>query len=136
MVEPEERLGLGLAHLVVGLMQGKPRDQLQLFAGRRVAARQFPVEKRAEFGESPDDFRKWNIQPRQALSLILHLLHELVERAQAAGAGGRDCEERADLHGVIGTVAQEGAELPVQTVGKRPDRTQQQAQVSARAWGE
>ena len=78
MINPEERLRLGFANLVVRLMQGKPGDKLQLFPRGRVAAREFPVEHRIEFAESSHHFQERKIQPGQPPSLIRHLLDELV----------------------------------------------------------
>ena len=136
MVQPEEYLGLGLAHLVIGLIQRQPRDQYQLLPCRRETARERPIQQRVEFAENLADLARRQIQPGQTPALIRHLLQELVERAQAAGGRRRDPEQRANLRGIVGTLPQQGAELPVQPVGERPDGGQQQAQVAARAGSE
>ena len=132
MVEAEERLGFGLAHLEVSLIQGQACDQLQLLAGRGKGAFQRRIEHGAEFDEDLADLREGKIEAGQAASLIFHLLEELVEGAQAAGGGRRDAEERANLQGIVRTLAQDGAKLPVEAIGEGPDGVQQQAQVAAR----
>ena len=75
------------------------------------------IERGAEFAEDLADLREGEIQAGQAASLIFHLLQELVERAQAAGGGRRDGEERANLQGIVRTLAQDGAKLPVEAIG-------------------
>ncbi|HEY4972578.1 MAG TPA: hypothetical protein VII41_03155, partial [Steroidobacteraceae bacterium] len=55
MVEPEERLGLGFAHLVVGPIQYQAGDQLQLLPRRRERAAQRRIEQTAEFAEKLAD---------------------------------------------------------------------------------
>src|SRR5260370_13937828 len=131
MVEPEKRLGLGFAHLEVSLIQGQPRDQLQLVPGWRKGGFQGQVERGTEFGEDLADRRERKVQAGQAASLIFHLLEKLVERTQAAGSGRRDSEERANLQGIVRTLAQDGAKLPVEAIGEGPYGAQQQAQVAA-----
>ena len=96
----------------------------QLLPWRRETARERPIEQRVEFAENLADLAGRQIQPGQAAALIRHLLQELVERAQAAGGRRRDPEERANLHGIVRTLPQQGAELPVQPVGERPDGAQ------------
>jgi hypothetical protein len=127
MVEAEKRLGFGLPHLEVSLIQGEARDQLRLFAGRCKGTSQGQIERCAELSEDLADLGEGKIQAGQAAPLIFHLLQELVERTQAAGGGRRDAEERADLQGIVGTLAQDGAKLPVEAIGEGPDGAQQQA---------
>ena len=48
-------------------------------------------------------------------------------------AAGVIAEEGANLQRIVRTLAQHGAELPVEAIGEGPDGAQQQAQVAARA---
>ena len=121
VVQSEEYLGLGFAHLVIGLIQRQPRDQYQLLPWRRETARQRPIEQRVEFAENLANLAGRQIQPGQTAALIGHLLQELVERAQAAGGGRRDPEQGANLRRIVRTLPQQGAELPVQPIGEGPD---------------
>ena len=121
VVQSEEYLGLGLAHLIIGLIQRQARDQYQLLPWRRETARERPIEQRVEFAQNLADLARRQVQPGQAAALIRHLLQELVERAQAAGGSRRDPKEGANLRGIVRTLPQQGAELPVQPIGERPD---------------
>src|ERR1039457_139609 len=117
VVEPKKRLGLSFAYLVIRLIQRQSRDQLQLLPRRREAAGEGMIEQRAEFAENLADLTQREVQPGQAAAMVFHLLTELLERAQPAGGGRRDAAECANLQGIVRTLAQKTAELPVETVG-------------------
>ena len=131
VVEAEERLGLRLADLVVGLMERQRGCQIELFPCGSEPAGEFGGHQIAEFGERVTDLARRQIEFGQAAAIVFHLLQELGERTHPGSGGRSDGQQSPDLRRIVRTDAEQLAPLPVQAGGKRCDGAQHLADMAA-----
>ena len=131
MVEAEERLGLGLADLVEGLMERQRGCQIELFPGGSEPAREFGGHQIAEFGERVTDLARRQIEFGQAAAIVFHVLQEPMERTHTGSGGRGDGQQGPDLRRIVGTLAEQLAELPIQAVGEGSDGAEHLVEVAA-----
>ena len=138
MVQPEERLGLGFAYLVVGLIQHQPRDQLQLLPGGAKLPAERPVQQRAEFAENLADLAREADSAGPGggpdMSTCSRNWSSVRKRLAAAGV---IAEQRANLRGIVRAMRAAAARncRSSRSASGRTER-QQQAQMAARAGSE
>src|SRR5689334_13431777 len=118
--EAVERLGFGLAHLVVRVVQSQDDAELQLGASPseilvfiRIRKHEDRVEDAVIFAERAHDAGRRHIELCQAASAVLDQLEEVVGgtalREDTSRSAGCNIAQRFDLPGVKPALAQAGS---------------------------